>query len=268
VGVPAILGMNFQGVNIGQKFSGYVDAAGTTPNTVQVIGAKTGQTPGLQAALDHADASIQQMLDKLDANDLTDSTLVIMAAKHGNSPVDRTTFRAIDPDATFAPLINAMQPGLSAAVTADTMALIWLTDHSRANDVADMLRAHSAQIGGGTVYAGAEIDALVDGQMAGNPGRHPDVVVQPDQGVVYTTVGSKICDHGGLHEQDRHVAMVIAGPRVEAGTVTQTVELQQLAPTILKALRLKKRALDAVRLEHTKRLPVADDDDCNDGDDD
>jgi len=30
VGVPAILGMNFQGVNIAQKFSGYVDAAGTT----------------------------------------------------------------------------------------------------------------------------------------------------------------------------------------------------------------------------------------------
>ena len=86
--------------------------------------------------------------------------------------------------------------------------------------------AHSAQIGGGTVYVGAEIDALVDGQMAGNPGRHPDVVVQPDAGVVYTTAGSKICDHGGLDEQDRHVAMVIAGPRVRAGTVTRTPKNQ------------------------------------------
>ena len=130
--------------------------------------------------------------------------------------------------------------------------------------MADLLRAHSAQIGGGTVYAGAEIDALVDGQMAGNPGRHPDVVVQPDAGVVYTTVGSKICDHGGLDEQDRHVAMVIAGPRVRAGTVKRRVTLQQVAPTIMKALGLKEHDLDAVRLEHTHRLPVADDDDCDD----
>ena len=264
VGVPAILGMNFQAVNIAQKPSGYVDAFGSQPDTVYFISSLKGKTPGLQQAMEHVDASIQAMLDKINANGLTGSTLVIMAAKHGNSPVDRTTFRAIDPDATFAPLINTLQPSLSGQVTADTIAMIWLTDHSRANDVADLLRAHSAQIGGGTVFVGAEIDALVDGQMAGNPGRHPDVVVQPDAGVVYTTVGSKICDHGGLNEQDRHVAMVIAGPRVRAGTVTRTVTLQQVAPTILKALGLKEHELDAVRLEHTHRLPVADDDDCDD----
>jgi hypothetical protein len=62
--------------------------------------------------------------------------------------------------------------------------------------------------------------------------------------------------------------MVIAGPHVRAGTVTQTVTLQQVAPTILKALGLKVHDLDAVRLEHTHRLPVADDDGCDDCDDD
>jgi len=268
VGVPAILGMNFQAVNIAQKFSGYVDAFGAQPDTVYFISSLRGTTPGLQQAMDHVDASIRAMLDKLDANGLTDTTLVIMAAKHANSPVDRTTFRPIDPDATFAPLINTLQSGLSGQVTADTIALIWLTDHGRANDVADLLRAHSAQIGGGTVHAGAEIDAQVDGQMAGSPGRHPDVVVQPDPGVVYTTVGSKICDHGGQQEQDRHVSIVMAGPHVRATTVTPRVTLQQVAPTILKSLGLRPRALDAVRLEHTHRLPVADDDDCSDCDDD
>jgi hypothetical protein len=261
VGVPAILGMNFQAVNIAQKFSGYVDAAGMTPDTVAFIGASAGQAPGLSQAMDYVDGAVGRMLAKMDANGLTDSTLVVMATKHGNSPVDRSTFRPIDPDATFAPLINSVQPGLTAQVTADTMALIWLTDHSRADDVAAVLRANAAAIGGGQVYVGADIDALVAGQMAGNPGRHPDIIVQPDQGVVYATAGSKLCDHGGLHEQDRHVALVMAGPHVQPGQVDQVVGLQQVAPTILKALGLAPNDLDAVRLEHTHRLPVDDDDD-------
>jgi arylsulfatase A-like enzyme len=253
--------MNFQAVNIAQKFSGYVDAAGMTPDTVAFIGASAGQAPGLSQAMDYVDGAVGRMLAKMDANGLTDSTLVVMATKHGNSPVDRSTFRPIDPDATFAPLINSVQPGLTAQVTADTMALIWLTDHSRADDVAAVLRANAAAIGGGQVYVGADIDALVAGQMAGNPGRHPDIIVQPDQGVVYATAGSKLCDHGGLHEQDRHVALVMAGPHVQPGQVDQVVGLQQVAPTILKALGLAPNDLDAVRLEHTHRLPVDDDDD-------
>lgn len=263
-GVPAILGMNFQSVNIAQKFSGYVDPDGTTPDTVYYISSKKGQTPGTAQTMDYADQAIGRMLAKIDANGLADSTLVVMATKHGNSPVDRTTAHLIDPDATFPALINSVQPGLTAQVTADTMALIWLTDHSRANDVAAVLRANSAAIGGGNVYVGSEIDSLVDGQMAGNPGRHPDIVVAPDQGVVYATPGSKLCDHGGLHEQDRHVALLLAGPHVAHGVVTDRVELQQVAPTILKALGLEPHALDSVRIEHTHRLPVVDDDGCDD----
>ena len=136
--------------------------------------------------------------------------------------------------------------------------------------MADLLRANAASIGGSNVYVGADIDALADGQLAGNPGRHPDIIVQPDDGVVYTTVGSKICDHGGLREQDRHVAMVIAGGKFHAGsTVTKPVTLQQVAPTILKALNLNIHDLDAVNIENTHRLPDGDDgDDGIDGLDD
>ena len=262
VGVPAILGMNFQGVNIAQKFSGHVDAAGTTPDTVYYI-SQTGKTPGLQQAMDHADASIQQMLDKINANGLADSTLVVMASKSGNSPVDRTTFIPINPDTLFKPMIDgAFGAGTTGTVTADTMALIWLTDHSKAQAVGDLLRANSTAIGGGNVYVGAEIDALVDGQMAGNPGRHPDVIVQPGDGVVYATAGSKICDHGGMRDLDRHVAMVVAGGKFHPGsTVDSQVTLQMVAPTILKALGLKEHDLDAVNIEQTHRLPDGDDGD-------
>ena len=44
-------------------------------------------------------------------------------------------------------------------------------------------------------------------------------------------------------------------------TIGCPVSLRQVAPTILKALGLKPHALDAVRLEGTKRLP--DDPSCD-----
>ncbi|MCU1278399.1 MAG: hypothetical protein JWM53_1945, partial [bacterium] len=106
VGVPAILGMNFQAFNIAQKFSGYTDASGRTMGTAYFISASGKVPTGTLQAMQHVDQQIQAMLNKLDANGLTSSTLVIMAAKHGNSPVDRSTFRAIDPDATFKPMID------------------------------------------------------------------------------------------------------------------------------------------------------------------
>ena len=71
VGVPAIFGMNFQSPNIGQKFSGYVDAAGTTPQTVATLGPLTGTAPGLAQALDYVDGAIARMSSRIDSNGLT-----------------------------------------------------------------------------------------------------------------------------------------------------------------------------------------------------
>src|SRR4051794_23947764 len=118
------------------------------------------------------------MLSRIKANGLTDDTMIILTAKHANSPVDRSTLRWIDPSA-FAPLINGVQPGLTAQVTADTMALIWLKDRSRAADVAAVLEANSATIGAGTITSGAAVEARFAGQLGGNPSRVPDIVVQP-----------------------------------------------------------------------------------------
>jgi arylsulfatase A-like enzyme len=212
--------------------------------------------------MDYVDGAIGRMLQELDDQGLTRSTLIVMAAKHGNSPVDRASFRPVDP-AKLAPTINnGVGANVVAQVTADTAALIWLNDHSRVDEVAAVLRANAATLGGGQVYAGAEIDALFGGALAGNPTRHPDVIVEPDDGVVYTTAGSKLCDHGGFHEQDLHVAMVVAGGHFHATQVHQRVDTRQVAPTILKALGLKPHHLDAVRLEGTHRLPYDDEVDC------
>jgi hypothetical protein len=254
VGVPAIFGMNFQAPNIAQKFSGYADASGTTPNDVATLGANAGNAPGLSQALDYVDGAIGRMLERLDADGLTDDTMLIVTAKHANSPVDRGTLSWKDP-AQITALINGAYPGLVAQVTADTMPLIWLTDRSKAAAAADVLRAHADAIGAGTITSGADVATLFDGQLGGNPTRIPDVVVQPVPGVLYDT-GTKLVDHGSGSAEDTHVPLVVVNPRLPGGvTLDCPVSLRQVAPTVLKALGLKPQALDAVRLEGTRKLP-------------
>jgi hypothetical protein len=264
VGVPAIFGMNFQAPNIGQKFSGYVDASGTTPANVTTLGPNTGNAPGLAQAFDYVDAALSRMLAALDVQGLSESTLIIVTSKHGNSPVDRTQLRLINPATTLVPLINSVQAGLAAQVTDDTNALIWLKDRSRAADVAAVLQANAAAIGAESIYVGEQIDQLFRGELAGNPSRRPDIIVEPTLGVVYAAPASKLADHGGFHEQDLHVPLVVVYPNHHAGTVHEPVSLKQIAPTILHALGLHKRDLDAVRLEKTRMLPGLDDDQDDD----
>jgi hypothetical protein len=261
VGVPAIMGMNFQAPNIAQKFSGYVmGPTGPAPAAVTTLGPLAGSRPGLADAFDYVDGALRRIFDALDAHGLTDSTLIIVTSKHGNSPVDPAQLRPIDPATTLVPLINSVQAGLAAQVTDDTNALIWLQDHSRAADVAAALQSHANAIGAESIYTGRQIDGLFHGELAGNPTRRPDIIVEPVQGVVYAAAGSKLADHGGFHEQDLHVPLVVISPNRGAGTVAAPVSLRQIAPTILQALHLKKNALDAVRLEHTPQLPGLDDD--------
>jgi arylsulfatase A-like enzyme len=200
------------------------------------------------------------MLAALDAQGLSESTLIIVTSKHGNSPVDRTQLRLINPPTTLLPLINSVQAGLAAQVTDDTNALIWLKDRSRAADVAAVLQANAAAIGAESIYVGEQIDQLFRGELAGNPSRRPDIIVEPMLGVVYAAPASKLADHGGFHEQDLHVPLVVVHPSHHAGIVHQPVSLKQIAPTILHALGLHKRDLDAVRLEKTRMLPGLDDD--------
>ena len=255
VGVPAIFGMNFQAPNIGQKFSGYADAAGTIPQPFATLGPLAGTAPGLAQALDYVDGAIGRMLDRLAADGLTDDTAVILTAKHANSPVDRSTLRWVDP-AQFTALVNSVQPGLTAQVTADTMGLIWLKDRSRADDAAAVLQANAPAIGAATITSGPAVASLFGGALAGNPSRVPDIVVQPVAGVVYAAPNAKLVDHGSGSAEDTHVPLVVVDPGADGGgALSCPVSLRQVAPTILKELGLKPKLLDAVRLERTKSLP-------------
>ena len=217
-----------------------------------------GSAPGLEQALDYVDGAVGRMLNRIEADGLSDDTMIIVTAKHANSPVDRSTVRWVDPT-VFNPLIDSVQPGLTALVTADTMALIWLNDRSRASDAAAVLVANAEAIGAGTVTSGAAVADLFGGQLGGNASRIPDIVVQPATGVVYAEAGSKLVDHGSGSAEDTHVPLVVVEPGRKGGrTLSCPVSLRQVAPTVLHALGLKERSLDAVRLEGTKRLTNGD----------
>ncbi|MCL2448367.1 MAG: alkaline phosphatase family protein [Polyangiaceae bacterium] len=77
--VPALFGMNFEAVGVAQTLGvgGYLDPLATP-------------SAQLGAALSHVNASLGRIMAELDAKGLTNSTLVILTAKHGQAPIDRT----------------------------------------------------------------------------------------------------------------------------------------------------------------------------------
>jgi arylsulfatase A-like enzyme len=144
--VPNILGMNFQEVSVGQKLpvGGYQDANGT-PSAL------------LEGALAHVDKALGRMVHELEEEDLLDSTLIIISAKHGQSPVDPKKLamepgghgnatvtdplgfiNAADPtvDAVLAPFVNpndGSSPAVHGHLQTDDTGLLWLQDQSPSN---------------------------------------------------------------------------------------------------------------------------------------
>ena len=94
----------------------------------------------------------------------------------------------------------------------------------------------------------------------GNPsnGRTPDIMVQPNAGVIYTKSKGKDMEHGGFAPDDGNVALLVSHPRFYKKTVSTQVGTVQVAPTIIKALGLNPSLLDAVKKEGTKVLPELD----------
>lgn len=248
-GTPAIFGMNFQAVSVAQKdartgMGGYTDANGT-PNT------------GLADALAHTDASIQKMIDALTAHGLLASTLVVVTAKHGQSPIDHTTVAKRDGDA-IAAIINAAAP--VAGHIEDDVGLYWLANPSTAAAGAAALQAapmngSTSDPNADTIYTSASANfAAMFGDPAKDP-RTPDIVVKVKKGTIYSLSSKKWAEHGGFADDDSHVALLVSNPAIAAATVTTAVRTKQVAPTILAALGLDPTELQAVQKEGTATLP-------------
>ncbi len=240
--VPAIFGMNFQAVSVGQKLkeNGYTDANGT-PST------------GLLDAMTHTDASIGKMVAALRDAKLLESTLIIVTAKHAQSPIDPKQLKIVD-SKTIPGIVEGVQKGLLAQATQDDVGLLWLTDSSKTPAVVAALEANKSA---------ASIDRIISGDalkaLYGDPtkdARVPDIVVLPQAGVIYTKpTATKIAEHGGFTKDDTNVALLVSNPALKAATSSATVTTTQVAPSILKAIGLDPSSLDAVKLEKTAVLP-------------
>ncbi|MFD5463892.1 alkaline phosphatase family protein [Kitasatospora sp. NPDC127059] len=268
VGTPAVFGLNFQSVSTAQKLA---SSQGLRGGYV----AKGVPGPLVEKNLAYVDQQIGALTAELRKQHLDGSTTVILSAKHGQSPTDPAALERID-DGPLLDGLNAAwkaaHPGagdLVAHAVDDDGVLLWLNDRSAtatgfAKDYLLAQHGNGVDIDGKPrpftesgvqkIYAGDEA-ADHFGVDPGDP-RVPDVFGVAQYGVVYTG-GSKIAEHGGAHPDDLDVPLVVSGAATPDGVRRdEKVETKQIAPTILKLLGLRPNALEAVREEHTRVLPV------------
>ena len=236
--VPAIFGMNFQAVSVGQKLkgAGYTDVLGT-PSAL------------LAGDLDFVDQSLGRMVNELKKNGLFDQTLIIVTAKHGQSPIDIQKRTAIDDGLPAATVGSAYAFDIS-----DDASLIWLKDPSLAAGVVANLStpANQAALGIQEIFALQSLSNKFNSPLRDE--RTPDILLKVNTGVIFTT-GSKIAEHGGMNEDDVHVSLLLSNPLLKGRQVRTPVLTQQVAPTILRTLGLDPERLDSVRREQVPVLP-------------
>ena len=266
--VPTIFGMNFQAVSVGQKL---IYAHGTPPLPFSKVGGYKDSlgtpTDSLLQEIEFADRSVGAMTAELKKNGLLNSTLIIVTAKHGQSPIDSGRFLEIPAPNDPASIIDALLPasesqsGGQIGPTEDDVALLWLADSGQTALAVSMLEtaspATSNVAGIGEIFWGPSIGLMYNlpGLPPNGDPRTPDIIVTPNIGVVYSGSSKKLAEHGGFAHDDTNVMMLLSNPSFSARTVTSPVETAQVAPTILEAVGLDPNSLDAVQKEHTQVLP-------------
>ena len=106
-----------------------------------------------------------------------------------------------------------------------------------------ILEDNGDQIGLGEIFYGPSL-ALNYNDPTVDP-RTPDIIVNPNVGVVYTGSSKKMSEHGGFAHDDTNVMLLLSNPRFSARTVFAEVGTAQVAPTILRALDISPSRLDA-----------------------
>jgi hypothetical protein len=257
---PTIFGMNFQALSVGQKLieksnsttGGYLDATGTP-------------SAALLSEMRYVDDSIGEMVNHIKDRGLYESTLIIITAKHGQSPIDPTRWNPIlNTGSSPATLLESLLPASESPATTggigpteDDVSLIWLANSANTLSAVSTLETNATAIGLGQIFYGSSLAMNYDAPglpPLGDP-RTPDIIVAPNVGVDYTSSSAKQEEHGGFSHDDTNVILLVSNPAIAPKTVYSLVGTNQIAPTILTALGLDPQKLDGVRLEGTAPLP-------------
>ena len=248
-GVPAVFGMNFQAVSVGQKLAkaGFGDDPSLTGGYLD-----SNATPGtaLTKQFQYVDDAIGKFEAELTKQGIADSTLVIVSAKHGQSPIDPKD-RVIQSDAPFQKTPGFGTHGFEIC---DDAGLIWLQPDLQADNYAaaeTYLQANAT-----TLHIQELLDRTSLTPLYGDPfenSRVPDFIAVTDHGVICTG-GTKLAEHGGFSDDDRNVALIVSSPKIEPQVVEALTYTTQIAPTILAALGLNPNDLKGVVNEGTQVL--------------
>jgi arylsulfatase A-like enzyme len=217
----------------------------------------------LLGEIEYVDTAIGEIVGALKRAGIYDNTLVIVTAKHGESPIDPTRYVADGTD-TPATLLGTAIPysesplnttGIGA--TEDDVSVLWLKKDASVIAAVALLEADATEIGLGEIYYGPSLalNYNVGGLEPGQDPRTPDIIVTPNVGVTYSNSASMIGDHGGFAHDDTNVMLLVANPSFTPQTASAVATTRQVAPTIVKALGLNPSLLDAVQVEGTAVLP-------------
>ena len=276
--VPVIFGMNFQAVSVGQKLIKPSSADRTDANSGGYEDAQGTPRPKMLAEIQFVDAALGQMVAALKSQGLLHKTVIIITAKHGQSPIDPNRFFPIPgstgnngkpPSAIISALLPAVfnDPNNGLGIAEDDISQLWLADSNHTKDAVTALENAGTTMGLGQILYDGSLTTLFNppgvpvepgpccAKLQGGDPRTPDIVVLPNVGVVYTGGLKKQSEHGGFAWDDTNVMLLVSNPRIDHRTVHSFVETTQVAPTILKMLGLDPNALDAVRSEGTPVLP-------------
>jgi hypothetical protein len=266
--VPAIFGLNLQAVSVAQKYF----AGGL----VQLPDGNTAPSLVLAAVLQHADASVGQIVGELHLAGLWDSTDVFLLAKHGQAP--RVGPGGLMTDSTLPNLLR--QAGTPQAFSVqDDVSLIYLQDQSQTEQATQTL-SNFKNTGSLRVYyqgqlvilpASQVIDRVLSGpdlvaagfEDPATDGTTPDIIVTLHPGYIWVgnplRFTNKRAEHGGFSEDDTHVALIVSGGGIASDfrgtTVADPVETKQIAVTVLDALDLDPGQLTGATIEGTTILP-------------
>jgi len=250
--VPAIFGMNFQAVSVGQKLAKSGNADADKSLTGGYLDAQATPGNALTLQLQFVDDALGKFIGELKTKNLENSTLIIVSAKHGQSPINVKDRVAIS-DALYA---GAPGFGANGFEICDDEALVWLspemqqatnpaTGHPYYADAKAYILANATALHIKQLLDRDELTRFYEDPFHNS--HVPDFIAITDHGVICTG-GSKLAEHGGFSKDDRNVALLVSSPRItEAKVVQDTTFTTQIAPTILDALDLDPRSLQAVR---------------------
>ncbi|KAI4254116.1 MAG: hypothetical protein LQ352_003283 [Teloschistes flavicans] len=234
-GPPTLFGGNFQVVNVAQKLYGYENGS-------------LAFTAGLLTAFEFVDRSLGNVVAALKEHGIFNDTLIVVASKHGQAPINPALFREVHPQLLTSSIgVNVSQS------TTDDIALIWLEDQSTLQTAIGNLNKARTSLQIQDLIYGERLMSMGFGDPLTDPSV-PDIIVRPTLGTIYTTSKSKIAEHGGLSDDDRNVACFVSNPSLNKTKVMGHITTRRVGPTILKVLGISPRTLEGAVAEEVAVL--------------